>query len=121
MKAEFTPGPWKCIKDEMFDGRIVPADAYGNSRGDGPICQVFNAYGRKDNNAHLIAAAPEMYEALRNIENDDGRIPASIWNMRNAALAKARGEKEANDGRTNNATRCVKASSGIEEHDDINR
>ena len=42
-------------------------------------------------NMDLIAAAPEMYEALASIENDDGKIPAAIWAMRNAALAKARG------------------------------
>ena len=33
-----------------------------------------------------------LYEALASIENDDGRIPQAIWDMRNAALAKARGE-----------------------------
>jgi hypothetical protein len=27
---------------------------------------------------------------LASIENDDGRIPETIWNMRNAALEKAR-------------------------------
>jgi hypothetical protein len=44
-------------------------------------------------NAHLIAAAPELLEALESIENDDRRIPAAIWALRNAAIAKARGEK----------------------------
>lgn len=34
---------------------------------------------------------PLMYEALRSIENDDGTIPATIWEMRNAALAAAEG------------------------------
>ena len=38
------------------------------------------------------AAAPELYEALASIENDNGTIPEAIWNMRNSALAKARGE-----------------------------
>lgn len=40
----------------------------------------------------LFAAAPELYQALASIENDDGRIPATIWAMREAALAKVRGE-----------------------------
>lgn len=40
----------------------------------------------------LISAAPDMYEALSAIENDDGSIPPAIWKMRNNALAKARGE-----------------------------
>jgi hypothetical protein len=44
-------------------------------------------------NAHLISAAPELYEALASIENDDESIPLTIWEMRNEALAKARGEQ----------------------------
>ncbi len=38
----------------------------------------------------LVKAAAQrdaLAEALRNIENDDGSIPATIWAMRNAALA----------------------------------
>jgi len=42
--------------------------------------------------AHLIAAAPELYEALDNLENDDGSIPDHAWKLVQAALAKARGE-----------------------------
>ena len=37
----------------------------------------------------LIAAAPDLLEALQNIENDDNRIPARIWEMRNQAIKKA--------------------------------
>ena len=39
----------------------------------------------------LLAAAPELLEALENIENDDGSIPETIWKMQNAAITKARG------------------------------
>lgn len=42
--------------------------------------------------ARLISAAPELLEALESIENDDGRIPATIWELRNVAIWKARGE-----------------------------
>lgn len=41
--------------------------------------------------ARLFAAAPEMLVALKNIENDDGHIPATIWKLRNDAIAKAEG------------------------------
>lgn len=44
--------------------------------------------------ARLIASAPDLLEALRSIENDDGRIPAAIWELRNAAIAKALGIQE---------------------------
>lgn len=43
-------------------------------------------------NAHLIAAAPDMYEALANLENDDEHMPPSAWKLVQDALAKARGE-----------------------------
>ena len=45
-------------------------------------------------NAKLIAAAPDLLEALMSIENDDNSIPKAIWNMRNKAIAKALGESE---------------------------
>lgn len=47
---------------------------------------------RQEQRAHLIAAAPDMYEALANLENDDGHIPPSAWKLVQDALAKARGE-----------------------------
>ena len=38
-------------------------------------------------------AAPELLEALKSIENDNGSIPAKIWGMRNRAIAKAKGKE----------------------------
>ena len=39
----------------------------------------------------LFAAAYDLLAALESIENDAGQIPAAIWEMRNAAIARARG------------------------------
>jgi hypothetical protein len=39
----------------------------------------------------LIAAAPELLETLKSLENDNGNIPLWLWEMRNKAIAKAEG------------------------------
>ena len=44
-------------------------------------------------NAHLIAAAPEMYDLLSTIENDNEQVPEWLWNKIQETLAKARGEQ----------------------------
>ncbi len=43
-----------------------------------------------EQNAKLFAAAPDLLEALQNLENDDGeRMPATAWTMVQDAIAKA--------------------------------
>jgi hypothetical protein len=37
----------------------------------------------------LEGVIQELLEALKSIENDDGSIPAAIWEMRNAAIKRA--------------------------------
>lgn len=44
---------------------------------------------KKDVN--LIAAAPDMLEALQNLENDDNSIPEHAWNLVKYAIEKATG------------------------------
>jgi len=43
-------------------------------------------------NMHLIAAAPEMYELLDSIENDNEQVPEWMFARIQLVLAKARGE-----------------------------
>lgn len=43
-------------------------------------------------NASLIAAAPDLLEALENIDNDNGQIPDHAWRMIKSAIARAKGE-----------------------------
>lgn len=45
-------------------------------------------------NARLIAAAPDMFEALRSLENDAGQIPDFMWNMVQDAVEKAGGKRK---------------------------
>lgn len=89
MSAKFTRGPWKARMncDVMAGERLVA------------VCMT--GWLREDRaNAHLIAAAPEMYEALEHIygrllmsERDgDAHITEEDGAMVEAALRKARGE-----------------------------
>jgi hypothetical protein len=43
-------------------------------------------------NAQLVSAAPDLLEALQNLENDDGKIPDHAWKIVQAAIAKSTGE-----------------------------
>jgi hypothetical protein len=84
-----TPGPWKITtswKDYMVEGpngeEIIWQDGpYGTP-----------TISKAD--AHLIAAAPYLLEALQNLENDDGSIPKHAWDIVQNAIKKAIGNKE---------------------------
>jgi hypothetical protein len=96
----FTPGPWKIYRasngsmlgigvdrpnDEDHAAGVT--DAYGGLWGSG---------GEKEANARLIAAAPDLYEALEYARTNMGDpVPVSrrhVARKVDAALAKARGE-----------------------------
>lgn len=84
-KPKFTKGPWVA---RTHDGELKHAVIYLNGGGfdisNCPDCVA---------NAHLIAAAPDMYDALASIENDGNQVPAWLWDKIQDTLAKARGEK----------------------------
>lgn len=105
--GDFTPGPWNILgDDEGFDGVPYIEIAAGEcgTHTFRPIAHVQPDYDdTRDDwtlndtdyaNAHLIAAAPDLLDALENLVigigmgwDLDGIIEAS-----NAAIAKARGE-----------------------------
>lgn len=83
-----TPGPWR------YEGNgWVAVDDPDNQDRSGhcvPICRVRGAQTHQiDHNGHLITAAPDMLEALENIENDAEHMPNSAWKMIQTAIAKA--------------------------------
>lgn len=39
--------------------------------------------------AQLFSAAPDLLEALQNLENDNGQIPGHAWKLVQDAIAKA--------------------------------
>lgn len=89
-KNKHTPGPWKVVKSKGYSQltEIVSIDGPVLSEGFGVNHESDQA------NAHLIAAAPEMLEALEffvneRLEQDPEDRPAI---MAKRILAKARGE-----------------------------
>ena len=91
MDINITKGEW--IIDSSF------YDSYSNmwitilKNKEGKAIQRIYGITKEESeaNAKLISASPKMYEALLNLENDNGIIPESIWDMRNEALKIAKG------------------------------
>lgn len=84
MDGKWTPGPWVVTKD----GKNV----CGKPDNDGMKPSVAR-YTNDD--SHLIAAAPDLYEALDNllrVHECDGGTKYHAGDIARAALAKARGE-----------------------------
>jgi hypothetical protein len=97
--TKFTPGPW--IVDKSFNADIQAPDGL-----DIATCcaEILNRHTDGEEgiaNAHLIAAAPDMYAALEKAVSDYGNnggpwnVPSEpgTWiEMAQSALSKARGE-----------------------------
>ena len=104
-EAKFTPGPWR-----IRSGRSgVKSDISCEDRPDTLATTAFHGWttNELEANARLIAAAPEMFEALK-ITMDSvailatGRCPADLVQERialleqaRAAIAKAKGAPDA--------------------------
>lgn len=81
MNAKFTKGEWVANASEFpFPHGLIYIDGGGFDISGDPNCVA---------NAHLIASAPDMYEALRSICNGEGLQPGTTIE---GILAKARGE-----------------------------
>ena len=89
-----TPGPWTVGGDTQFMNQVEIWPAIGCAYGVGPEVIA---------NAHLIAAAPDLLEALekiavlyeKDIDADNYEQAANAYEMRciaRAAIAKAKGE-----------------------------
>jgi hypothetical protein len=80
-ERKWTPGPWSIGSDLTFGP---------NGWGVGVI--VAANTGDTIADAHLIAAAPDLYEALDALYESDTPPDFELWMKAKAALAKARGE-----------------------------
>ena len=99
--TKFTKGPW--VGEPLDNGfEHVVTDGKGLL-----ICKCFGWAGYTDSgaevdiaaNAHLIAAAPEMYEALKELVRIDnsydavtGSVETAAFDAAETALAKAEGK-----------------------------
>ena len=84
MSTQHTPGPWKIRKNDAYEEYWVQLEHYTV----GPASIVFS-----NADADLIAAAPELLEALEDAAaslEDAGKHEAA--KMARAAIAKATGE-----------------------------
>ncbi len=96
-EAKFTKGPWKITESKLQNKIIIEGDNYVISDVNDPTMNEDIA------NAHLIAAAPEMYEALlyliplikelHNITDHKLKLDNVAYEI-NLLLAKARGENQ---------------------------
>ena len=84
-KAKFTKGEWS-IKEAAPLTCAWTFDFEKMNLGVSIENEEFEA------NTSLIASAPEMYDILHSIENDDDKIPPFLWDKIQAVLSKARGE-----------------------------
>jgi hypothetical protein len=99
-ETKFTPGPWKAIRDPLHYGSLSTVYAGSTEEKAGIGAQMLVQVGGWSNpteqeaNAHLIAAAPELYTVLNQIATDIEAQGVLIeWHQAAlAALAKARGE-----------------------------
>ncbi len=108
-KEKHTPGPWKAhlnVPTAVIEGHIIKVDDEIGC----PIASLWVGGGtegkpRQIANAHLIAAAPDMLEALEALINDVHQSSDGTWNigpmdrseggkmsLAKAAIAKAKGK-----------------------------
>lgn len=80
--SNYSPGPWQM---GPYDYRFI-FDSLGRNVA---MLDFIEDGNETVANARLISAAPRMYEALENLENDDGAIPEHAWQLVKAALDAA--------------------------------
>lgn len=96
---KFVPGPWETDGNAIY--KRVP---HPNSKGFNDYCICVTDSGDYAPNvswanAHLIAAAPKMLEALERVAHSYRMILGPVWdssypgNIVNDAIKKARGDK----------------------------
>ena len=101
-EPKFTPGPWIVCPDVGLQIPVASVAKEGLKRNVSHVAGIRNGEGAA--NAHLIAAAPDLYKALAHLEpyldaivcyasTIEEHPPNGFILETKAALAKARGER----------------------------
>lgn len=95
MTAQHTPGPWsveKCVANHLHpyyeQGTII--QTVDSEVADECIATI-EVSERDEANAYLIAAAPELLEALEGLVENIPHHDSVSWDKAHAAIAKAKG------------------------------
>lgn len=95
-ETKYTPGPWHSSCGCIY--AACQLDEYGLTN-QAPLAEVTSDEYHDDHyleNCHLIAAAPDLYEAIKELlyalQDDDNWRTSGVYEDAEAALAKARGE-----------------------------
>ena len=87
--GKHTPEPWTA---EEPDHKYAEEYEMFLRGANGKLILAAFAHRPTHADIRMIEAAPDLLAALESIENDCGCIPAEIWELRNRAIAKAKGE-----------------------------
>ena len=89
-----TPGPWRWKLEEFGSYRLIAKDGT-KVADDGSADGEYGGWMNDPNepNARLIAAAPDLLEALVDLLGWQTLAPHDVVDRARAAIAKARGEK----------------------------
>lgn len=91
MNASYTTGPWHSAAKSTDD---PTCPEYLILQGTGYLATVDSSRNENSANARLIAAAPELLEALiecRALMDGEGGVPVGVRGRADSAIAKARG------------------------------
>ena len=86
---KYEPAPWE-VNDQRASGWMNNAMYIGSANTGLIIARVYNDKGDEEANARLIAAAPELLEALKAVVSVADRATVE-FDMARAAIAKATG------------------------------
>ena len=90
---QHTPGPWQSFPSVSRVRPFVIDTAIGTDSTNGTVIAEVPRGKQGQANANLIAAAPDLYEALMLVSRNSGKLSHMDWQQVERALARARGEQ----------------------------